>query len=178
MGGVPLAGVPMGAIPVGGMPMGSAYGTPYPSGNSLMMSGLGSEYGGPLTEPMITPIYDDRRSMYDDGRRSVYDYDDRGYNSDYYGRSRSGSQYYDEDPYRRSSSRASRRSSRRDYDDYYSNDRSYDDRYYDDRSSRDYDRHYDSYDRGYGSGYGSSRRYSSSYYVSTIRIHFGDRFSS
>lgn len=168
MAGVPMSGMPMGAIPVGGMPMpmNGGFGTPYPTGNSLMMSGVGSEYGVPLSEPMITPIYDD-------GRRSVYDYD-RGYDSDYYGRGRSSSsRYYDDDDrYHRSSSRASRRSSRRDYDDYYSGDRDYysGDRDYYDRYGRDYydrdsSRYYDDYDR-YG------RRRSSSYYPSSSSSYY------
>jgi len=141
----PGMGMPMG----GGMMQGPMpYGTPY-HGNSLMMSGLGSDYGAPLVDaypPTIarTPsIYGDHRSLYGD---DLYDRD-RYYDDDY---SRSRRYSIDGDDYRYSS-RALRRSRRRDYDDYY---------------DRDYDYDYD-HDRGYHrDGY---RYRSSSYYPSSSR---------
>lgn len=145
-------GMPMGGMATPGMP----YGTPYHS-NSLGvsgMSGMGGEYGGPLVDPypptiartgsMYTPsLYGDRRSLYDG---DLYDSEfDRG--------RRRYSDEYDYDRYRRSSSRASRRSRRRDYDDYYY-DRDHD---YDRYNDRDYYR-----DSRY---YRDGRYHSSSYYV-------------
>jgi hypothetical protein len=128
-----------------GMPMsaGMGYGTPY-GGNALMMSGLGSEYGGPMVDP-YQPTIARTPSMYG-GSRSLY-------GDDYYDRDR----YYDDDYY--GSRRHSRRSRRRDYDDYY--------------NDRDYDYDYDDYDRGYyPSGYDRSHRYrSSSYYPSSSRYY-------
>jgi len=156
----PGMGMPMsGMMPGAGM----AYGTPYP-GNSLMMSGMGSEFGGPLVDPyqpMIarTPsVYGDRRSLYDSDRRSMYGdelYDrDRYYDDDY---SRGRRYSYDPEDYRygRSSSRTSRRSRRRDYDDY-PHDRDYD---------YDYDRDY------YRDGRYRSSSYGSSYYPSSSRYY-------
>jgi len=142
-----------------GMPMsaGMGYGTPY-GGNALMMSGLGSEYGGPMVDP-YAPTIARTPSIY--GGRSLYGDDyydrDRYYDDDYY-RGRRYSLDGDDYRYRRSSSRGSRRSRRRDYDDYY----------YD----RDYDYDYD-YDRGYyPSGYDRDYRYrSSSYYPSSSRYY-------
>jgi hypothetical protein len=164
-------GMPMAGMPVAGMPVGTPYATPY-GGNTLMMGGMGSEYGSPLVDsypPMITrtpSLYDGRRSVYEE---DLYDRDYR-YGRDYYDRDyERGRRYYDDDDYylRRSSSRASRRSSRRDYDDYYDRDYDrYDDRYYDSyRSPR----------------YHSSRSYSSGYYVSlkvlnSSKVTYSDAF--
>lgn len=160
---MPMGG--MGGMPVGGMMPGGGmqYGTPYP-GNSLMMSGLGSEYGGPMVEPFAptiarTPsVYGDRRSLYGD---EIYDRD-RYYPDGYDRGRRYSSSYYDDDDYRyrRSSSRMSRRSRRRDYDDY-DYDREYDYDYdndrYRDRSSSYYGR-----SSSYYPSSSSSRYYSSS----------------
>lgn len=158
MGPMGPMSVGSGMMPGAGMP----YGTPYP-GNTLMMSGMGSEYGGPMVDSypptiMRTPsVYGDRRSMYDyDDRDRYYDYDD-----EYRGRRRS---LYDDDDYRyrRSSSRSSRRSRRRDYDDYYDRDYDYDydyDRgYYSDRYGRRSSSYYPSSSRYYSSSSGSRRR--------------------
>jgi len=178
MGGMGPMPMPMGG-PMGSMP-GSAYGTPYP-GNALMMNGVGSEYGTPYVEgypPTIarthslrTPsVYEDDRDLYDRDR-GYYDRGyERGYDRDYYDSSEyDRGRRYESDPYRRSSSRASRRSYR-DYDDDYDYDyrrgRSYDDSYYDSRyrssssryrSSRDYYPSYSS-SSGYYSSSGSGRK--------------------
>jgi len=156
----PGMGMPMGGMPMGGM----GYGTPYPAANSLMMSGMGSEYGGPMVDPYpptiarTSSLYGDRRSMYGD---DMYDRD-RYYDDDY-SRSRRYSLEGD-DRYRRSSSRSSRRSRRRDYDDVYDRDHDY-----------DYD-----YDRGYyRDGYNRDSRYrSSSYYPSSSSRYYSSGSSS
>jgi len=158
--GMPISG--------GMMPGGMAYGTPYPN-NSLMMSGMsgmGSEYGGPMVDPyqpMIarTPsVYGERRSLYGDDP-----YDRERYYDDDYSRGRRYSVDGDDYRYRRSSSRASRRSRRGDYDDY----------------GRDYDRDYDyDYNRDYyRDGYSRDSRYrSSSYYPSSSSRYYSSSGSS
>ncbi|PVG04588.1 hypothetical protein CPB86DRAFT_692183 [Serendipita vermifera] len=145
--------MPVAGMPIGGMPVGTPYATPY-GGNALMMGGMGSEYGTPLVDS-YPPVITRTPSIYDTGRRSLYEEDlydhDSRYGRDYFDRDYDrGRRYYDDDDYypRRSSSRASRRSSRRDYDDYY------------------YDRDYSRYDDGYYDAYRSPRYYSSRSYGS------------
>jgi len=161
MGGMGMQpGMMTPGMPMGGMG-GMMYGTPgsYHHGNSLGMSGLGSDYGGPMVDPygptiartssLYTPsVYEGSRSMYE-----ADPYDRERYYEDPYARGRSHYDDRDDYRYRRSSSRMSRRSRRRDYDDLY--DRDYDREYYDDRYGRE-------------GGY-RSRRYSSSggYYPSS-----------